>query len=47
MTLGRLNEDFEDLLDALQDAKVEFVMIGAHALAVHGVEQRTCWTSTC
>jgi hypothetical protein len=31
------NEDFMDLLTALQEEEVEFVVMGAHALAVHGV----------
>ena len=34
---GQLNEDFQDLLLALQDAAADFVVVGAHALAVHGV----------
>jgi hypothetical protein len=31
------NEDFADLLSALADADVEFLVVDAHALAVHGV----------
>jgi hypothetical protein len=31
------NEDFMDLLSALQGAEVEYVIMGAHALAAHGV----------
>lgn len=36
-----LNEDFEDLLDALDEAEVEFILVGAHALAAHGVPRAT------
>ncbi len=36
MTLEGLNEDFRDLLVLLADAGVEFVVIGAYALAFHG-----------
>lgn len=31
------NEDFMDLLSAFQEAEVEYVVMGAHALAAHGV----------
>ena len=37
MDEARLNEDFLDLLVALRDAGADFVVVGAHALAVHGV----------
>jgi hypothetical protein len=36
MTLEGLNEDFRDLLVLLADAGVEFVVVGAYALAFHG-----------
>ena len=36
-----LNEDFRDMLLALKRAKVEFVVIGAHALAAHGLPRAT------
>jgi hypothetical protein len=36
MTLEGLNEDFRDLLVLLADAGVEFVIVGAYALAFHG-----------
>lgn len=36
MTLEGLNEDFRDLLVLLADAGVEFVIVGAYALALHG-----------
>jgi hypothetical protein len=36
-----LNEDWSDLLRALLDHGVEFVIAGAHALAVHGVARAT------
>jgi hypothetical protein len=35
------NEDFVDLLRALVDAQVEFVVVGAHAVAAHGVPRAT------
>jgi len=36
-----LNEDFFDLLSALQEAEAAFVIVGAHALAAHGVARAT------
>jgi hypothetical protein len=36
MTLEGLNEDFRDLLVWFADAGVEFVIVGAYALAFHG-----------
>ncbi len=36
MSAFDLNQDFRDLLLALADAQVEFVLIGGWALAVHG-----------
>lgn len=36
-----LNDDFVDLLRALIAAKVEFVIVGAHALAAHGLPRAT------
>jgi hypothetical protein len=36
MTLEGLNDDFRDLLLELADAHVEFVIVGAFALAFHG-----------
>jgi hypothetical protein len=36
MTLEGLNEDFRDLLVLLVDAAVDFVIVGAYALAFHG-----------
>jgi hypothetical protein len=37
LTRPELNEDFVELLRALVDAGVEFVIVGAHALAAHGL----------
>ena len=37
MTLEGLNEDFRDLLVLLADAAAEFLVVGAYALAFHGV----------
>jgi hypothetical protein len=36
MTLEGLNEDFRDLLVLFAEAGVEFVIVGAYALAFHG-----------
>ena len=36
-----LNQDFLDMLRALGDAGVEFLLVGAHAMAVHGVPRAT------
>src|SRR5690606_15851511 len=36
-----VNEDFADLLRALMDAEARFVIVGAHALAVHGIPRAT------
>ena len=40
-----LNPDFLDLLEAFVAAQVEFIVVGAHALAAHGVvlEQGPRW----
>jgi hypothetical protein len=36
-----LNEDFRDLLAALLDSGARFLVVGAHAMAVHGVPRAT------
>ena len=36
-----LNDDFLDMLDALAAEGVEFLIVGAHAMAVHGVPRAT------
>lgn len=36
-----LNVDFLDLLEALARAQVEFLVVGAHALAAHGIPRAT------
>jgi len=36
-----INDDFEDLLRAFTQASVEFVIVGAYALAAHGVPRAT------
>lgn len=36
-----MNQDFLDLLGALLDAKAQFLVVGAHAMAVHGVPRAT------
>ena len=35
------NEDFLDMLGALLHAEVDFIVVGAHAMAVHGVPRAT------
>ena len=45
-----MNEDFLDLLGALIAAEARFLVVGAHAMAVHGVPRATgdldVWVST-
>ncbi len=36
-----LNADYKDMLQALADEKVEFLLIGAYALAAHGYPRAT------
>ncbi len=36
-----LNEDYKDMLRALSDEKVRFLLVGAYALAVHGYPRAT------
>ena len=36
-----MNQDFLDVLGALVDGGVEFIIVGAHALAVHGIPRAT------
>lgn len=36
-----MNDDFLDLLAAFLESDVEFIVVGAHALAVHGVPRAT------
>jgi hypothetical protein len=36
-----LNEDFSDMLQSLADAQVDFIIVGAHALAAHGLPRAT------
>jgi len=31
-----LNEDYKDMLRALSDEKVKFLLVGAYAMAAHG-----------
>ncbi len=31
-----LNPDLKDMLRALSDAKIDFLLVGAHAVAAHG-----------
>ena len=41
MSLGKLNEDFRDLLLEFSDEGVEFLLVGAFAVAFHGVPRAT------
>ena len=36
-----LNEDYKDMLRALSDEKVRFLLVGAYALAAHGYPRAT------
>lgn len=36
-----MNDDFRDILQLLTEAGAEFVVVGAHALAVHGAARAT------
>ena len=36
-----LNEDYKDMLLALSDEKVRFLLVGAYALAAHGYPRAT------
>lgn len=36
-----LNPDYRDILSAFTDAKVEFLVVGAYAVAAHGVPRAT------
>jgi hypothetical protein len=36
-----LNEDYRDILHALSDEKVRFLLVGAYALAAHGYLRAT------
>jgi hypothetical protein len=44
-----MNEDFQDMIGALLEAGARFLVVGAHAMAVHGVPRATgdldLWTS--
>lgn len=39
--LVNVNSDFSDLLSAFNDAGVEYLVVGAHALAAHGIVRAT------
>lgn len=41
MSSPELNEDFLDMLAALAHERVEFIVVGAHALAAHGHPRAT------
>ncbi len=36
-----LNEDYKDMLHALSDERVSFILVGAYALAAHGYPRAT------
>jgi hypothetical protein len=37
MSRPSVNRDFLDMVNALNRARVEYLVVGAHAMAVHGV----------
>ncbi len=41
MSSDALNDDFVDILELLLEADARFLIVGAHALAVHGVARAT------
>ena len=41
MNPPELNDDFRDLLHCLREASVDFMIVGAHALAAHGLPRAT------
>jgi hypothetical protein len=41
MSAPEINEDFVDMLAALQKNGARFVVVGAYALAVHGIPRAT------
>ncbi len=41
MATAELNDDFRDMFSCLEEAGVEYVVVGAHALAAHGVPRAT------
>jgi hypothetical protein len=41
MTQPALNRDFLDMIQAMNGAEVEYLVVGAHAMAVHGVPRAT------
>lgn len=41
MTYDGLNEDFVDLLELLLEFEADFLVVGAHSLAAHGVARAT------
>jgi hypothetical protein len=41
VTRAELNDDFVDLLHCLLEGHVDFVIVGAHALAAHGLPRAT------
>jgi hypothetical protein len=41
MTQPAINQDFIEMIRALIDAGAEFLVVGAHAMAVHGVPRAT------
>jgi hypothetical protein len=39
--VSRMNRDYVEMLSALRDARAEFLVVGAHALAAHGRPRAT------
>ena len=46
-----MNQDFRDILDALLASEARFLVVGAHALAAHGLPRFTrdldIWVEAC
>lgn len=45
-SLPPMNRDFVEMLSALSDAGAEFLVVGAHAVAVHGRLRATGWPTS-
>lgn len=41
MTVAELNDDFRDMFTCLIEQGVDYVVVGAHALAMHGIPRAT------
>jgi hypothetical protein len=41
---AQVNQDFADMVACLADQGVDFLVVGAYALAAHGFPRATCWS---